>query len=206
MTVPLAPKYLVIDGFLSDDALAALEEYARVDAGAMQLTDLGGAPGEAYSAMRKLWLRDGALGPLEPAFRAATMNHFESLCRGTGVAPFEVNRVETEVVAQRPGSFFAKHVDTDTREAGQSQTTVRMISTVFYFPREPLTFSGGELVFYDFTGRIETARIEPRRNRLIAFPSFAYHEVRPVTAGEESFDSARWSVNCWLHRARHVGA
>jgi len=205
MTLSLAPKHLVIDGFLSDDILAALDEYARVDA-VMQLADLGAAPGEAYSAMRKLWLRDGALGPLEPAFRAATMNRFESLCRGSGIAPFEVSRVETEVVAQRPGSFFAKHVDTDTREAAQFQTTVRMISIVFYFPYEPLAFSGGELVFYDFTGRIETARIEPRRNRLIAFPSFAYHEVTPVTAGDDTIDGARWSVNCWLHRDRHVGA
>ena len=206
MTVPLAPKYLVIDDFLSEGMMAALDEHARTDAHAMHPTELGGAPGEVYSAMRKLWVRDGALGPLEPAFRSATMDRFEELCSGTGVAPFEVARVETELVAQRPGSFFAKHVDTDTREPSQSLATVRMISAVFYFPREPLAFSGGELVLYDFTGRVEAARIAPRRNRLVAFPSFAYHEVTRLTAGDDGFDSARWSVNCWLHRSRHVDA
>lgn len=206
MNVPLAPKYLVIDNFLSEGIVAALDEHARADAHAMHLTELGGAPGEAYSALRKLWVRHGALGSLEPAFRSAMINRFEELCSGTGVAPFEVARVETEVVAQRPGSYFAKHVDTDTREASQSLATVRMISAVFYFPREPLAFSGGELVFYDFTGRVAAAQIPPRRNRLIAFPSFAYHEVTPITGGDASFDGARWSVNCWLHRARHVDA
>src|SRR5215208_3392181 len=120
MTVPLAPKYLVIDDFLSKGIMAALDEHVRADAHAMQLTELGGAPGKAYSALRKIWVRDGALGSVGPAFRSATMDRFEELCSGTGVAPFEVARVETEVVAQRPGSYFAKHVDTDTREASQS--------------------------------------------------------------------------------------
>ncbi|HEX6741185.1 MAG TPA: 2OG-Fe(II) oxygenase [Sphingomicrobium sp.] len=206
MTVPLAPKYLVIDDFLSEGVLAALDEHARADATAMQLTELGGAPGKAYSAMRRLWVRDGALGSLEPAFRSAMMDRFAELCSGTGIAPFEVAHVETEVVAQRAGSYFAKHVDTDTRDAGQSLATVRMISAVFYFPREPLAFSGGELVLYDFTGRTAAAQIPPRRNRLIAFPSFAYHEVTALTAGDDGFDGARWSVNCWLHRARRVDA
>jgi len=206
MSVPLAPKFIVIDNFLSEDVIAALDKHARAGAAAMQLTDLGGAPGETYSASRKVWVHADALGSLEPAFRSATMARFQQLCFGTGVAPFKVARVETEVVAQRPGSFFAKHVDTDTREVNQSLETIRMISAVFYFPREPLAFSGGDLILYDFTGKIVAAHIQPRRNRLIAFPSFAYHEVTPVKGGNNGFAGARWSVNCWLHRARHVDA
>ena len=169
----LAPKYVVIDEFLGLDLLAGLEEHARSATQRLHLTELGGAPGEAYSALRKLWVRDGGLGPLEPAFRSAVTNRFADLCSATGVAPFEIALVETEVVAQLPGSYFAKHVDTDTREASESLATVRMISAVFYFPQEPLAFSGGELVLYDFTGKSAAARIRPRRNRLIAFPSFA---------------------------------
>lgn len=194
----------MIDEFLSLDVLAGLEEHARADTERLHLTQLGGAPGETYSALRKLWVRDGGLGPLEPAFRSAMVGRFADLCSATGVAPFEIALVETEVVAQLPGSYFAKHVDTDTREASESLATVRMISAVLYFPREPLAFLGGELVLYDFTGRVVASRVRPRRNRLVAFPSFAYHEVTPLTAGNDTFDAARWSVNCWLHRARHV--
>jgi len=202
MNVPLAPKFVVIDDFLSQDLIAALDDLARAGRHAMELNELGGAPGEAYSALRKLWVRDGALGALEPAFRSAMMGCFERLCADTGVASFEVARVETEVCAQRPGSYFAKHVDTDTGELSKSLKTDRLISAVFYFPHEPLAFSGGELILYDFTGKVAAAQIAPARNRLVAFPSFAYHEVTPVAAGEDSFDAARWSVNCWFHRAR----
>ena len=202
MSVPLAPKYVIIDDFLSRALIASLDEHVRADQDAMELMDLGGAPGEAYSALRKLWMCKHGLGPFEPAFSSAVMARFEDISAGTGVAPFEVARVETKVFAQRPGSFFAKHIDTDTREPSQSLSSDRLISAVYYFPREPLAFSGGDLIIYDFTGKVPAARIAPRRNRLVAFPSFACHEVTPVVAADDSFEGARWSVSCWLHRAR----
>lgn len=202
MSVPLAPKFVIIDDFLSNELIASLDEHVRANQHAMELMDLGGAPGEAYSALRKLWVCKHALGPVEPDFRSAVMARFDDICAGTGVAPFVVARVETEVCAQRPGSFFAMHIDTDTREPSHSLSSDRLISAVYYFPREPLAFSGGELTIYDFTGRTPAARIAPLRNRLVAFPSFACHEVTPVIAAHDSFESARWSVNCWLHRAR----
>ena len=203
MSVPLAPKFVVLDDFLTNELLSSLDEYVRADRQTMDLMEFGGTPEQgAYSALRKLWVLKDALGPLESAFRSAVMDRFADLCTGTGVAPFVVARVETEVCAQRSGSFFAKHVDTDTGEASEALTSDRLISSVFYFPREPLAFSGGELVLYDFTGKIPAARLAPHRNRLVAFPSFAYHEVMPITASDGTFEGARWSVNCWLHRAR----
>jgi SM-20-related protein len=205
MSVPLAPKFIIIEDFLDDELLGSLDAHVRADPAAMQLTELGGSPQEGhYSAYRRLWVHEASLGPVEPAFRDAMMSRLAELCAGTGVAPFTVARVETEVCAQRPGSSFAKHIDTDTQEASRSLPTDRLISSVFYFPREPLAFSGGELLLYDFTGKIPAERIAPRRNRLVAFPSFAYHEVTPITAAEDSFENARWSVNCWLHRARET--
>lgn len=203
MSVPLAPKFVIVDDFLPDEVVAGLDRHVTADEQALQLHDFGGSPTEGhYSALRKLWVRDQALGAFEPAFCSAITRRFDELCAGTGIAPFAIADIETEVCAQRPGSFFAKHVDTDTREASRSRTTDRLISSVYYFPREPLAFTGGELILYDFTGRLPAARIEPRRNRLVAFPSFAYHEVTPVTSASERLEDARWSVNCWLHRAR----
>jgi Rps23 Pro-64 3,4-dihydroxylase Tpa1-like proline 4-hydroxylase len=203
MNVPLGPKYVVIDDFLAGPVLAEIENHARSRPEALELKDFGGAPQEGhYSALRKLWVHTDGLGPAEADFRAAIAGRFDELRSGTGIPPFELAAIETEVCAQRPGSFFARHIDTDTRDATPDASSDRMISAVFYFPREPLAFSGGELVLYDFTGQVPTATIAPRRNRLVAFPSFATHEVTPLAASEDDLASARWSVNCWLHRSR----
>lgn len=207
MSAPLAPKFLVVDGFLPNELLESLDELVRSDARAMELSDLGGLPSQGYySASRRVWLLKDGLAAFEPAFRSAVIGHLPEIFKGTGIAPFEVARVETQVCAQRSGSFFAKHVDTDSGEIAKPLSSDRVISAVYYFPREPLAFSGGELLFYGFTGRTEAARIAPRRNRLVTFPSFACHEVAPVTADGDSFEGARWSVNCWLHRARETKA
>ena len=202
MGVPPAPKFVVIDRFLDERFVEALDGYVANDPGALELHDLGGPPGEHYSAQRKLWVRAGALGPFEVRFGAAVTGRLPEIVAGTGVPPFDIARIETEVCAQRPGSYFAKHIDTDTREPSASLSSDRLISAVYYFPREPRAFTGGELIIYDFTGQREAARIEPARNRLVAFPSFACHEVTPITAGADTLAGARWSVNCWLHRAR----
>jgi SM-20-related protein len=202
MSVALAPKFIIVDDFLSKDALTRLDHHVRADPDALELMNFGGHPTEGYSALRKLWVHPRALGPADSAFLSAMNDSLKDLFAGTGVPPFEVSRMEIEVCAQRPGSFFAKHIDTDTLEASRSLSSDRLISTVFYFPREPLAFSGGELILYDFTGLVPAATISPRRNRLVAFPSFAYHEVTPMIAADDSLDAARWSVNCWLHRRR----
>ena len=206
MNAPLAPKFIVIDDFLSSDVLAKIEAHVGADPNALQLKDFGGDPKEGhYSASRKLWVHQDGLGALvEGDFEAAVTDRFDEICIGTGISPFPIALIETEVCVQRPGSFFAKHIDTDTREATPSSSSDRMISAVFYFPREPLAFAGGELILYDFTGQVRIAEIAPRHNRLVAFPSFACHEVTPIIASQLGLQAARWSVNCWLHRARPV--
>lgn len=202
MKRPLAPKYALIDDFLPDELVSSLDAHVRAHSDALDLLELGGAPGDGgYSASRRVWMLKDGLGPFEERFCAAVAGRAADLCAGTGVPPFEVATVETKVCAQRAGSYFGKHVDTDTGEDRPLHSD-RMISAVYYFPREPLSFSGGELVLYDFTGKIASAHVAPRRNRLVAFPSSAYHEVTPVVPTEDTLDAARWSVSCWLHRAR----
>lgn len=199
---PPAPKFVVIDEFLPGPILEALEAHASSEPEALELQDLGGPAGEHYSAQRRLWVRADGLGPLESAFESAITERLPEIIAGAGVPPFDIARIETEVCAQRSGSYFAKHIDTDTREPRRPLATDRLISAVYYFPQEPPAFSGGQLILYDFVGRSEAARIEPKRNRLVAFPSFVCHEVTPITADHDTLAGARWSVNCWLHRAR----
>jgi Rps23 Pro-64 3,4-dihydroxylase Tpa1-like proline 4-hydroxylase len=44
--------------------------------------------------------------------------------------------------------------------------------------------------------------LEPRNNRLIAFPSFVPHEVRRVACPSGEFADSRFAINVWLSRAR----
>ena len=203
MSVPIAPKFVVIDDLLPGYVLAGIDAHVMANPDALELKDFGGSPQEGhYSALRRLWVHRNALGPHETAFCGAIKKHLDQIFGGAGIEPFEIARMEIEVCAQRPGSFFAKHIDTDTRDIVGSTSSDRIISVVFYFPREPLAFTGGELIFYDFTGKVATGTVAPRRNRSVAFPSFAAHEVTQLMGADDHPENARWSVNCWLHRAR----
>ena len=203
MSVPIAPKFVVIDDFLPGDVLAGIDAHVMANPDALELKDFGGSPEEGhYSALRRLWVHQDALGPYESAFCTAIEEHLCRIFGGVGMDPFEIARMEIEVCAQRPSSFFAKHIDTDTHNDVGLTSSDRIISVVFYFPREPLAFTGGELTFYDFTGKVATGTVTPRRNRMVAFPSFAAHEVTHVMGPDDHPEHARWSVNCWLHRAR----
>jgi len=107
-----------------------------------------------------------------------------------------------ELVAQGDGGFFAKHGDTyrsDPRARGD-----RMISAVFYFHRAPKAFSGGQLRLHGLSASTgEVARdIEPLQGRLVVFPSWWPHEVLRVSCESGAFEDSRFSLNCWIHRAR----
>ena len=199
----MAPRFHIIDDFLPLPLLAAIEDEARARQAELELTDCGGDPQDgAYSARRRVWVLKQGLGALTAAFDAAVMARFAELCGGTGIAEFAVSRLEHELCAQRDGSHFAPHIDTDSREPARDLTSDRLISAVFYFPCEPHGFTGGELLLHPFFSAVEPVRVAPRRNRLVAFPSFAIHEVTRVTTSDDGFEAARHSVNCWLHRAR----
>jgi Rps23 Pro-64 3,4-dihydroxylase Tpa1-like proline 4-hydroxylase len=195
------PKFVVMDEFLPASLLAAIERFVASDA-AMELSDIGEGGDGSYAAPRRRWVGPHGLGPLNAEFEAAVMARFPELCASTGVPPFEVARAELEVCAHRDGHFFGRHIDTVSRDERADRTTDRMISAVYYFPREPRAFTGGELTLLSFTGEAASNPIEPRRNRLVAFASMALHEVSPVVIADDSFENARFSVNCWLHRPR----
>jgi Rps23 Pro-64 3,4-dihydroxylase Tpa1-like proline 4-hydroxylase len=44
--------------------------------------------------------------------------------------------------------------------------------------------------------------IEPRHDRLVAFPSIAPHEIEPVDLPCNGFVDARFALVGWLHRKR----
>ena len=89
-------------------------------------------------------------------------------------------------------------------------TQDRLLSAVYYFHREPKRFTGGQLRLHRSTpdddpsdpepirNPADQIDIEPKRNSLLVFPSWASHEVLPVDCPSSRFEDHRFAVNIWL--------
>lgn len=195
------PGHLVVDGFLPDDVAQALLGHALAGE-ELFVPALVKAEGryrvaeedrQAYST--------GKLGPAGPHFTAAVEAHFEHFCRAVGLAPFPIAGWDVEMAAHRDGGFFREHIDTMTAQNRPGQPGDRILSLVYYLHRPGARFAGGELVLRPFIGNGNAVRIAPQHNRLIAFPSFARHEVETIRVPGNAWQDARFSINCWLLRA-----
>nr|WP_137677933.1 2OG-Fe(II) oxygenase [Parerythrobacter lutipelagi] len=196
----MLPRHATFDDLLSaSDASALLDNVLGQECAfsASQVTSAEGHTvdlGHRNAASLDIdWNAEGS------AFRAAVRNTLPAIFEATGIRPFSPVTLELECVAHRDGGKFGTHIDTLTDT--QRQDSDRIVSAVYYFYREPKPFSGGELALHAI-GEDESIHVEPRHNRLVAFPSFAPHEVMPVTVPGNAFPDARFSINCWLRRKR----
>jgi SM-20-related protein len=150
---------------------------------------------------RKGQLSNVRLGPFLPAFIKALRSVFPDICAATGVAEFDVVDIEIRLAMHSDGDFFSPHRDSFTGSDRDQMRHDRLITAVYYFHQLPRKFEGGELCIHPFD-RSAPAVIEPRSNRLVAFPSFILHEVLPVTVPGGAFADSRFSVSCWFDRQR----
>jgi len=142
----------------------------------------------------------GGLGPLKDMFLDRVKENVSAMFGGAGIQEKPVVRYETELVAHRDGGRFGRHIDTLTgaNKRDDDSPGYRTVSCVYYFYRQPRAFTGGQLRLFTF-GSDDHVDIEPLENAFLVFPSFAAHEVRPVTCPSGVFEDSRFSVNCWLH-------
>lgn len=199
------PRAAIIDDFLSPTLLSALIDHALASEAAFRPARIyeRGTLVEA-DARRRALLCDAGLGPAEAGFTEAVMAALPQLCTVTGVKPFTVARVETQLIASQNGGFFERHTDVLHGDARDSHGD-RILSCVYYFHVPPRRFSGGALTLYRIGPGAAAAAgetINPEQNRIVAFPAFVPHEVQPVSCPDGEFAAARFSINCWLHRAR----
>lgn len=121
-----------------------------------------------------------------------------------GIPAFRIDWVEAQVTIHGNHHFYNAHRDDEPDP--NSPVFARTVSYVYYLHRRPKAFGGGQLRLYDSdpaAGMFNPAaftQVEPANNTLILFPSWAYHEVRPVAlACADPFDG-RITVNGWVHR------
>ncbi|GAA0336138.1 hypothetical protein GCM10009087_53260 [Sphingomonas oligophenolica] len=133
------------------------------------------------------------------AFRRRVLDAVPALASDLGMAPFAPETVQLSLIAYNDGDFYRPHVDTETSPARKSD---RVLSAVYYFHTEPKAYSGGELRLHAFNpASNRSADIAPEQNALLAFASFARHEVRPVACPSGRFEDSRFAINCWVRRA-----
>lgn len=121
-----------------------------------------------------------------------------------GINNFAIGKIESQLTAHNHGNYYKIHNDN-----GSPDSASRVLTYVYYFHREPKSFTGGELVIYDSkseNGYLVAAKshkvIQPTNNTIVFFPSQCMHEVLPVTCPSEYFADSRFTINGWLRRVQ----
>jgi Rps23 Pro-64 3,4-dihydroxylase Tpa1-like proline 4-hydroxylase len=140
-------------------------------------------------------------GPLKAVLEQAILARIPEFFATLRIPAFAVDRLETEMVAHGDGAHFHMHMDVHPGKLGRYSD--RRLSTVYYFHREPVGFSGGFLRMHALGAMRGDAGVDvaPAQNRLVAFPSIAPHEVSKVHCPSGAFEDSRFAINCWVYRA-----
>ena len=156
------------------------------------------------------------LGPAAAIFSDRIRTLMPDMVARTATRPFALEFIELELVAHGHGAHFATHTDMpigwgrSPLGGDATGTQDRLLSAVYYFHRQPKRFSGGQLRIHRSTPDddptdlppVRTAAdlvdLEPERNSLLVFPSWASHEVLRVDCPSRRFEDHRFAVNVWL--------
>jgi SM-20-related protein len=190
--------YLMLHDFLDEATVAGLLDYALSRQCDFAPTML--ASGAVDSSIRvSIGLRE--LGGYRKVLKAKILGLVPTLISRLHVSPFEASRLETELVAHGDGAFYKQHIDTQT-DPHEDMKQIRVLSGVYYFTAEPKAFTGGALRLHAIGGKNgeNFVDIEPVRNSLLVFPSWAPHEVMPVSCPSKRFINSRFAINCWVYR------
>jgi SM-20-related protein len=184
--------------FLPEETVAALLEYAVLHEADFAPTKVGR---QRLDPTFRVSARLRRLGAFQQTIESKIIAILPSLVDELRVTCFQMGRLGTELVAHGDGAFYKRHIDTQTapdRDLSRS----RALSAVYYFHSEPKAFSGGALRIYGIGPGADFIDIEPVRNSLLVFASWAPHEVMPVHCTSRRFIDSRFAINCWIHRAR----
>jgi SM-20-related protein len=201
---PLAPRaslsimlsHVVRRNFLPEGMVARLLEHAVLHEADFVPTKVGR---NKLDPTFRVSARLCQLAAFQEIIESKILAMLPSLIDELRVTSFQAGRLGTELVAHGDGAFYKRHIDTQTasdRDVNRS----RVLSAVYYFYAEPKAFSGGALRLYGIGARANFIDIEPVRNSLLVFPSWAPHEVRPVYCPSRRFVDSRFAINCWIHR------
>jgi SM-20-related protein len=192
------PPYLVIGGFLEQDAVAGLLEFTLGHEHSFEPTKVGRAGPEAIKPEIRVSLGMRDLGPFKPILKSKVLALIPDLVAKLKTTPVNTPQLELQLVAHGDGAFYKRHIDTRTVS---DRGSIRVLSGVYYFHNHPKAFTGGALRLYAIgdPAMATFVDIEPEHNTLLVFPSWARHEVTRVNCPSKRFIDSRFAINCWVY-------
>jgi Rps23 Pro-64 3,4-dihydroxylase Tpa1-like proline 4-hydroxylase len=194
------PPYLVFRDFLPADKAAALLDWAIENETRFKPTTVGHASGERIDPEIRVSSSVGKFGDVREVLNHRLLEMAPALIRDLRVNALEITGTELELVAHNDGAFYGRHIDTATGASATGES-LRFISATYYVHRQPKTFSGGALRLYSFDGD-DHLDIQPEHNLLVVFPSWAQHQVTPISCPSRKFADSRFAVNIWIESGR----
>lgn len=141
------------------------------------------------------------LGPFKETFETRILGLAPMLAEKLRMLRVDNPKLQLELVAHNDGAFYKQHIDT-LPGTDFAERKTRLISGVYYFHTMPKAFSGGALRIHSLgiegSGKARIVDYEPHHNSFVAFPSFAPHEVMPVSCPSQRFEHSRFAMNCWI--------
>ncbi len=190
------PPVFVVDGFMTDEEIAGLRDYAERHPADFHPAKVGVSAGGRVDDSRRRALVMYP-GPLARQVRERVTAILPRAQQALGLPVLPAERVDVQITASPDGGFYNRHTDNSS-----GQTAGRTISYVMFVHRSPRAFTGGELVLYPYgpadlgSGR---QTISPETGRIVFFPSGLLHEIMPVHTGGDLIEQARLTVNGWIH-------
>jgi len=194
----LMPPYLVLRDFLGEEMVAGLLDYVvcrQLDFTAREV----GIVSKTVDPSIRISTGLDDLGKFRQVLKAKILGLLPTLIAQLRVSSIDEPRLETELVAHGDGAFFRRHIDTQTAHYREVDR-IRHLSGVYYFNAEPKAFTGGALRLHAIAGKEgeNFVDIEPARDSLVVFLSWAPHEVLPVSCPSKRFIDSRFAINCWV--------
>lgn len=180
----IMPPWRVVSNFLADAQVEALVAFADAHRDAFRPTKVGRESDRAFNPAIRVSAGTRELGEFRGILTHRVLDCLHSLVADLKVSPVEASKIELELVAHGDGAFYKRHIDTQT---ASRKHHIRVLSGVYYFHREPKAFAGGALRLYAIGDDSHFVDIEPARNTLVVFPSWAPHEVMPVRCPSREF-------------------
>ena len=129
----------------------------------------------------------------------------------TGIKGPEPRSLELELAAHGDGAHYEAHLDIPVgqgrRSLGARPRRGPRTERGLLFLQRAQRISGGALRLYRFNARPAEGPaadsyvdVQPLNNSLVAFPSWATHEVRRVSCPSGAFRDYRFALNCWYCR------
>jgi len=193
--------HLVLHDFLDAETVAGLLDFAAAHEADFYSTKV--RSGRVNPAMRvSKGIRE--LGQYRALLKAKIINTLPMLVTRLRVNAVDEPGVELELVAHGDGAFYKRHIDTQT---ASERERIRVVSGVYYFHAQPKAFTGGALRLYAVGGAGDAfIDVAPQHNSLLVFPSWAPHEVMPVSCPSQRFTDSRFAINCWVYTKKPAAA